>query len=126
MKLKSFYTFILSLLILNIIPFYSYSTIAAPVEVNLGDANGDESLDISDSVCISQYLLGNFSVTQYCFTAMDINNDKVVDKTDAYIIQYKALNNLAMEQNTKELYTLPDNSGRWYTKYNCNTGDTRK
>ena len=124
MKLKSFYTFILSLLILNIIPFYSYSTIAAPVEVNLGDANGDESLDISDSVCISQYLLGNFSVTQYCFTAMDINNDKVVDKTDAYIIQYKALNNLAMEQNTKELYTLPDNSGRWYTKYNCNTGDT--
>lgn len=124
MKSKSVYAVILSLLFFNIIPFYSYSTNAAPVVVNLGDANGDESLDLSDSVCILQYLTGNFSVSQYCFTAMDINNDKVVDKTDAYIIQYKALNNLSMEQSTKELYTLPDNSGRWYTQYICNTRNT--
>lgn len=125
MKSKSIYAVILSLLFFNIIPFYSYSTNASPVEVNLGDANGDGILGLSDSICILQYLTGNFSVSQYCFTAMDINNDKVVDKTDAYIIQYKALNNLAMEKNTKELYTLPDNSRRWYTKYNCSTGETR-
>lgn len=55
---------------------------------------------------------------------MDINQDKIIDSTDAYIIQYRVAYNLPATTVTKELYTLPDDSGRYYKKYNCDTGIT--
>ena len=53
---------------------------------------------------------------------MDINQDKIIDSTDAYIIQYRLAYNISPVTVTKELYTLPDDSGRYYKKYDCNTG----
>lgn len=125
MNLKSICASIVSFLVLAVIPVSSYNTNAIQANVKLGDANNDGVVNISDSVCIIQYLSGRYSASQYCFTAMDINDDKVIDKTDAYIIQNRSLNNITtVETETKELYKLPDNNGRYYKKYNCSTRST--
>ncbi|MCM1131854.1 MAG: trypsin-like peptidase domain-containing protein [Ruminococcus flavefaciens] len=96
---------------------------AATTNVLLGDANGDGVVDIADAACITQYLHGTCAAPQYCFTAMDINQDCVVDETDAYRIQYNVAYNLENDPKTvkKELYTLPDNEKRYYYKYDCSS-----
>jgi len=98
---------------------------SAATSVLLGDANCDGRVTIADSTAIQQYLGGRYAASAYGFTAMDINQDKVVDMTDSYIILYRdAYHITSTERVTKELYTLPDDSGRNYLKYNCNTGTT--
>lgn len=98
---------------------------SAATSVLLGDGNCDGRVTIADSTAIQQFLGGRYAASEYGFTAMDINQDKVVDMTDSYIILYRdAYHITSTERVTKELYTLPDDSGRNYLKYNCNTGTT--
>lgn len=126
-RLKKLITRILAttatLLFSALSPFVSAS--ATTTSVLLGDANGDGVVDIADATCIYQYLGGAYAASRYCFTAMDINEDFVVDKTDGYIIQYKEA--YGVSSNTlvdKELYTLPSNERRVYKKYDCSSAKT--
>lgn len=101
------------------------SSASAATSVLWGDGNCDGRVTIADSTAIQQFLGGRYGASEYGFTAMDINQDKVVDMTDSYIILYRdAYHITSTERVTKELYTLPDDSGRNYLKYNCNTGTT--
>lgn len=102
----------------------SASSASAAVSVLLGDANGDNKVTLADVAAVHQYLGGYGAVSAKSFTGMDINQDKMIDSTDAYIIQYRVAYNLPATTVTKELYTLPDDSGRYYKKYNCDTGIT--
>ena len=97
---------------------------SASVEaVLLGDANDDDELDMSDYVYIMQYLYGSVNPSSLQVTAMDINEDCVIDSTDASIIQYMILYDINPSYVYKELYVTPDNSGRYYYEHQCSSID---
>lgn len=100
------------------------STSFAATNVLMGDANNNGSVTYSDYAAILQYLNGYAPVSARSFTAMDVNQDKIIDMTDAYIIQYRLAYNISAPTVQKELYTLPDDSTRSYIKYTCDTGTT--
>ena len=100
------------------------STSFAATNVLMGDANNNGSVTYSDYAAILQYLNGYAPVSARSFTAMDVNQDKIIDMTDAYIIQYRLAYNISAPTVQKELYTLPDDSTRSYKKYTCDTGIT--
>lgn len=52
------------------------------IEMQEGDANGDESVSISDAVSIVNYILGNPAAT-FILPSADVNKDGVVTITDA-------------------------------------------
>ncbi len=108
----------------TLLSFGSSTSFAATQSVLLGDANGDNKVTYADVGAIQQYLLGYCPVTAKSFTGMDVNQDKIIDSTDAYIIQYRLAYNISAPTVQKELYTLPDNSTRSYIKYTCDTGAT--
>ena len=108
----------------TLLSFGSSTSFAATQSVLLGDANGDNKVTYADVGAIQQYLLGYCPVTAKSFTGMDVNQDKIIDSTDAYIIQYRLAYNISAPTVQKELYTLPDNSTRSYKKYTCDTGAT--
>lgn len=108
----------------TLLSFGSSTSFAATQSVLLGDANGDNKVTYADVGAIQQYLLGYCPVTAKSFTGMDVNQDKIIDSTDAYIIQYRLAYNIPAPTVQKELYTLPDNSTRSYIKYTCDTGAT--
>jgi hypothetical protein len=108
----------------TLLSFGSSTSFAATQSVLLGDANGDNKVTYADVGAIQQYLLGYCPVTAKSFTGMDVNQDKIIDSTDAYIIQYRLAYNISAPTVQKELYTLPDNSTRCYKKYTCDTGAT--
>lgn len=108
----------------TLLSFASSTSFAATQSVLLGDANGDNNVTYADVGAIQQYLLGYCPVTAKSFTGMDVNQDKIIDSTDAYIIQYRLAYNISAPTVQKELYTLPDNSTRSYIKYTCDTGAT--
>lgn len=100
------------------------SSTSAATSVLLGDTNNNGSVTYADLANLQQYLLGYGPTTARGFTAMDVNQDKIIDNTDAYIIQYRLAYNISAPTVQKELYTLPDNSTREYIKYTCDTGTT--
>ena len=102
----------------------SASSASAAVSVLLGDANGDNKVTLADVAAVHQYLGGYGAVSAKSFTGMDVNQDKIIDSTDAYIIQYRLAYNIPAPTVQKELYTLPDDSTRTYLKYTCDTGVT--
>lgn len=108
----------------TMLSFGSSTSFAATQSVLLGDANGDNKVTYADVGAIQQYLLGYCPVTAKSFTGMDVNQDKIIDSTDAYIIMYRLAYNISAPTVQKELYTLPDNSGRYYKKYDCDTKGT--
>lgn len=108
----------------TLLSFGSSTSFAATQSVLLGDANGDNNVTYADVGAIQQYLLGYCPVTAKSFTGMDVNQDKIIDSTDAYIIMYRLAYNISAPTVQKELYTLPDNSTRSYKKYTCDTGAT--
>ena len=55
--------------------------------VNIGDANGDNSIDILDATAVQKYASGKGELTAEQISAVDVNNDGVVDILDAAEIQ---------------------------------------
>ena len=108
---------------LSLLPTATVSTATERSSVLLGDANGNGIVTIADYTTVNQYLTGSCTVSNYCLTAMDINNDKVIDKTDAYIIMYYCAYGIQPQTVIKDLYITPDNSARCYKKYDCSTGN---
>lgn len=98
------------------------SSASERTSVLLGDANNDGYVTMADYTMVLQFLSGACMVSDYEFTAMDINNDKIIDKTDAYIIMYHDAYNIQPQTVNKTLYTLPDNASLRYKKYICSTG----
>lgn len=102
------------------------TTNATPQNVLLGDANGDGYVTISDSICVYQYLKGtylpNSNDLAKKITAMDINEDYVIDWSDYDDIVW--LDSIGGTPSTvsKELYEEPANEPRDYIKYNYSTG----
>ncbi|MBP3762049.1 MAG: dockerin type I repeat-containing protein [Ruminococcus sp.] len=92
----------------------------------MGDANGDGYVTVSDSICIYQYLKGaylpNSDNPAENITAMDINQDYVIDWSDYDDIEW--LDSIGGTPSTvsKELYEVPANEPRDYIKYNYSTG----
>lgn len=58
----------------------------------LGDVNGDGNVNITDAVCILNYILGNPSF-DFIFKAADINNDTIINITDVVGVVNLILNN---------------------------------
>lgn len=125
MIIKKIISGILSMIVTVIFVSVSFTSSASNrTSVLLGDANEDGYITLSDSLMVLQFLSGSYTVSDYSFTAMDVNDDKVVDKTDADIILYYYTNNIQSQTVSKNLYTTPDYSSRYYKKYNCTTGST--
>jgi V8-like Glu-specific endopeptidase len=127
MKLKRFFSIITSTILLA---HFSSSiqgnnvkaeTDSLNTTILFGDANLDGGITTNDAVCISDYLLGKTQVTQAQFTAMDYNQDMVIDQYDAQRIMHDAIYGYSYNY-TNSLYTVPDNSSRTYYKHTCNTG----
>ena len=94
---------------------------ATYASVLLGDINGDNSVTGTDALWIQRYLAGEVTATQLQLTAMDINEDKVIDKTDIYDILYKISLGGNFPTVYKELYTTLDNSQITYYKHDCSS-----
>lgn len=95
----------------------------AAENVLLGDADGNGQVNINDAISISQFLLGKLQVTPAQFTAMDINQDGAVTKTDALMVQYVEAGSIAPVTVNKELYAEPDQNSRSYYRHMCNSSD---
>lgn len=99
---------------------------AATNEVNyqilLGDANNDNGITNLDALCIQNYLLGNVVPNNVQFTAMDYNEDGIIDNTDAVAIMSDiASGTLTYTRRYKPLYETPNNSSRTYRKHYCSS-----
>lgn len=126
MKTKKIFTVIVALII------GSCSTLCNPTSeasatfatVRLGDVNGDNGISGDDALWIQRYLSGSVTASQLQLTAMDVNEDKVIDKTDIYDILYRIAAGGSTTTVYKELYTVPDNSQRTYYKHDCSSNNT--
>lgn len=102
-------------------PFASAS--ATTTSILLGDANGDGVVDLADATCIYQYLGGAYVADAKLFTAMDVNEDGIIDKTDEYMIKYnEAYSNTYSKVGTvvtKAYYNLPQNMNVIYRRHDC-------
>lgn len=99
---------------------------AATNEVNyqilLGDANNDGGITNLDALCIQNYLLGNVAPNNVQFTAMDYNEDGIIDNTDAVgIMADIASGTLTYTRRYKSLYVTPDNTSKTYRKHYCSS-----
>ncbi len=102
---------------------YEKESYAAVKDVLLGDANGDKKVNISDAVLVNQYLAGMYQVDAYKLTCMDINQDYVIDSTDALMIQYVEIKTITADTVRKNLYTVPNAEARTYYRHNCSSSD---
>lgn len=131
MKLKKQFSGVLAttavLLCSALSPFASAS--ATTTNVLLGDANGDGYVNIADAAFMSQYLGGGFATTAKNFTAMDVNEDGIIDTTDQYMIQYLEANSTAPTKAgttvIKECYTLPQNTPLQYRRHDCSDSNSK-
>lgn len=62
--------------------FYTDRFTYQSISYILGDANGDDAVDIADAVSIVNYVVGKPN-TNFNEPAADVNNDGVVDIADA-------------------------------------------
>jgi V8-like Glu-specific endopeptidase len=90
--------------------------------VILGDANDSGDVTLVDSYYINSYLGGLYHPTQRQFTAMDINEDGIVDKIDADLVFNKVFYvNTFTSKSFSSLYTLPSDSATEYYKHTYGT-----
>ena len=69
---------------------------------NLGDANGDDSIDVSDIVLLVSFILGNTDDIVECTS--DINEDGIINVVDVVQIVQLILGNLGLEADSMDLY----------------------
>ncbi len=98
------------------------STFAESNPILLGDVYGNgDGLTPSDAIAIQMFLSGNYNVTARQFTAMDVNQDGVVDNTDVDYLYY-CLGRFISPGTTNRLYETPYNGTETYLKHTCGTG----
>lgn len=98
------------------------STFAESNPILLGDVYGNgDGLTPSDAIAIQMFLSGNYNVTARQFTAMDVNQDGVVDNTDVDYLYY-CLGRFISPGTTNRLYDTPYNGTETYLKHTCGTG----
>lgn len=127
MKLKkTMATLLSSLMLIGVI-----SSINASAETDsfeeiipflLGDVNLDGSITATDVLRIRSFLYGTFLPTAKQFTAMDYNQDMVIDEYDADKLFSDYTHNTISYNYYNSYYTLPNNSTRTYYKHACDTG----
>lgn len=61
-------------------------TTTTPIEIMLGDADGNKNINIDDVTCVQKYA-AEISVEYIDLTASDVNNDGYIDVQDATLIQ---------------------------------------
>lgn len=119
-KLKKLIAVITSIIAFSVVTVLPAS--ATTETILLGDVyNTGDGVTVMDALTIQRYLAGLSTATSKQLTAMDVNEDGIIDKTDAdYIIR-----NIGTGGNfltvTKELYTTLDNSTRKYRKHSCSS-----
>lgn len=91
----------------------------------LGDANGNGLVTSADGQFIQYYLLGYYSANDYQVTAMDINQDGLIDKADIAMIYYIDSTGGSSSTVNKDLYTAPLNESREYYRHNCQNNNTQ-
>ena len=69
---------------------------------SLGDANGDDSINVSDIVLLVSFILGNTNDIAEC--ASDINEDGIINVVDVVQIVQLILGNLGLEADSMDLY----------------------
>ncbi|MDE6520910.1 MAG: trypsin-like serine protease [Ruminococcus sp.] len=114
------------LLCSSLSPFASAS--AATTSILLGDANGDGYVNIADATFIAQYLGGKYVVNAKNFTAMDVNEDGVIDETDQRMIQYLEAGYTSSKIGTivnKTCYTLPLSNAVQYRRHDCSDSNLK-
>lgn len=89
--------------------------------VNLGDINEDEAISITDILLATQFLSGGRVATAKQITAMDVNQDYVIDRSDVDLIQVMDANGSSPIAVNKALYTVPNNTDMWYYKHICSS-----
>ncbi len=89
--------------------------------VNLGDINEDEAISLTDIVLATQFLSGGRVATAKQITAMDVNQDYVIDSADVDLIQVMDANGSSPIAVNKALYTVPNNTDMWYYKHICSS-----
>lgn len=68
---------------------FNYLEIAGGGEFTRGDANGDESVDLSDAVSILNYLFLGVELLVDCQDGLDANDSGIVDLSDAlYLLRF--------------------------------------
>ena len=85
--------------------------------VTLGDANGSGGVTGTDAAYINSYLIGAVHPTDGQFTAMDINKDGIVDKTDSQVILSKLAHGDSFLETTSSFYSLPSDTSAEYYKH---------
>lgn len=125
MKFSRFFASALSLMLVSggstFLPITSAS--ATTDTILLGDVSDGDGVTAMDALWVQRYLRGEVTATPRQLTAMDVNEDGVIDNTDARTILYKVAMG-GFSSVTKELYTVPDNSTMTYYNHNCSSTDT--
>jgi hypothetical protein len=68
---------------------FNYLEIAAGGDFTRGDANGDESVDLSDAVTVLNYLFLGLELPTDCQDGLDANDSGIVDLSDAlYLLRF--------------------------------------
>lgn len=101
---------------------------ASAASILLGDANGDGFANIADATFIAQYLGGKYVVNAKNFTAMDVNEDGVIDETDQRMIQYCEAGYTSSKIGTivnKTCYTLPMSNAVQYRRHDCSDSNLK-
>ena len=125
MKFSRFLASALSLMLVSGgADFLPISSASATTEtILLGDVSDGDGVTAMDALWVQRYLRGEVTATPRQLTAMDINEDGVIDNTDANAILYKIAKG-SFSYVTKELYTVPDNSSVTYYKHNCSSASS--
>jgi len=125
MKFSRFLASALSLmLVMGGTTMFPVSSASATTDtILLGDVSDGDGVTAMDALWVQRYLRGEVTATPRQLTAMDINEDGVIDNTDAHTILYKVAMG-SFSTVTKELYTVPDNSYVTYYKHNCSSASS--
>lgn len=73
---------------------FEYAKADTKPDVTYGDVNGDNTIDVSDTLLICQIYLGNVAPTDAQNAAADVNGDGAVDVSDALMICQFYLGNI--------------------------------
>lgn len=73
---------------------FEYAKADTKPDVTYGDANGDNTIDVSDALLICQIYLGNVAPTDTQNAAADVNGDGTVNVSDALMICQYYLGNI--------------------------------
>ena len=126
MKLSRFLSAIISMTLVSVSTnFLPPQNVSATTEtILLGDVSDGDGVTAKDALWIQRYLRGEVTATPRQLTAMDINEDGVIDNTDVQTLLFKIGNGGGFSYVSKELYTVPNNATMTYYKHNCSSTDT--